>query len=365
MQAFVKPTFQIAAERLGTDLKDQIVHNWAPSLLDFAMTTSHAALSQASRNWRVTVPALIIGGGLIALNESFGPVIRDSEVGVFRGRLSHRLKLFRAGSFGLHRRLFFKEENDLADTLLQPSQSNMAFAPSQLSNERGRLRLSNFEFKITDEPAQTADGAVLSASASVTFRLNPDHALAFINFALSSFGHAFGERLKASINREIGAHDRERVIGAQKEVGGHLEDAFKSDVEGAPGRSRDAGLGVIVERVNLSVKPGAAKSAAGPSPGGDGDLISLDSLRWLYDLIRKEPDARLRQAFLDLTMQQVDARRTVEVARSVSKNGNLIIMTPDQAGLGASAATIDRLRDAGAPDPKTEAQWRPHLKEPA
>ena len=291
--------------------------------------------------------------GAIILENMFALTVRDNEAAVFRSRLDEKLVVRLSGTYGLHQRLRFKEEKFFAAADLTADGTNMKFSPARLVNDRGRFHLGNFVFTITDEPVQTAEGAIVNASASVTFRLDRDHIKDFVNYALESFGHAFIERLKSSINNEIGAHDRDIIIGNQREAQAHLETAFKEAVEGAPGRSKQSGLGIVIEPIALSVKPAAQTKGKEPSGAvciGFDDIVSFDAVRRLNDLIRRE-DREENRAFLkEIYAKLLEETRMIQVARELSAAGNIVVVTPDEAGLTKSVAAAEhfaRRREKG------------------
>ncbi len=285
----------------------------------------------------------LFGAGLIEKN--FGPIVRDNEAAAYRTRFTERLVVLYGKSYGAHRRIYLREEKNLAPGLLDAGAKNMKFSPQRLTNDRGRFHLGNFEFTVTEEPVQTADGAIVNASASVTFRLDPQHVREFINFVLGSFDHAFVERLKSAINSEIGAHERDRIIGHQVDACQSLQAKFKQLVEGAPGHSKRSGLGIIVERLNLSVKPASRSGvkAYRQERMNTDDLVSLDTVRWLNDLIRREENPENRVFLREAYVKLIDAAQMIQVAKELGASGNFVVVTPDEAGLTKSAAASEHL----------------------
>ncbi len=297
--------------------------------------------------------ALIAGGVLLAMEHMFGPVVRENEVALFRSRLTERLTPLAAGQYGLHRRIFTKEERDLAGAALNDVDGACAFQPSSLVNERGRLSLAVFIYEFRDEEVQTSDGAVVRASGSVSFRLDVRHIHAFFNYAMGSFAQSFRQRVRSAIYNEIGRQRRDAVIGHQTASCQRVEDELIRASEGAPGADEESGLGILIERVNLLVSPDEAEHEEGPAKtrSGNGPLVTIDSIRWLNEMIKQEEVAENRQFLREAFGSYMEASRTIEVARQLGASGNLIIATPDDAGLtkGAAAAAHLQMKD-GRPD---------------
>ena len=326
------------------------VQETAPQVADKAMSLYDTAQTSIAGNAAAST-ALAGITALAVIENAIGPVVRENEVALFRSRTTDRLTPLLYGRYGLHRQLLSREEKKLSGVELNGEVSDCVFHPSKLVNERNRLSLSEYIYEFANEDVQTSDGAVVIASGSVNFRLDAQHVHAFVNYALDSFAQSFRQRVRSAIFNEIGRQRRDAVIGHQTASCGRIEGELVRACEGAPGASEHSGLGVVIERVNLLVSPEAAHSGFRPplTRSENGIPVTIDSIRWLNDMIKQEDVEENRQFLREAFGQIMEASRTIEVARQLGSSGNLIIATPDETGLTKGAAAAAHLQAKDQP----------------
>ncbi|MEO0695071.1 MAG: hypothetical protein AAFY84_03135 [Pseudomonadota bacterium] len=323
---------------------DQSILNSVSSLAMEASTYIQPTLD-AARDMTLAHPALVAGGigaSLLALfaNAVLGFQIGDSDAAVYRERFSARRKIRFAGNHAALRRLFEVEDTTFADFPLAASGEDRFFTPSVLTDKRGRFYLGNIVFLLEDQVMATSDGAETNVTASVTFRLRKRYLEDFVNFTAAAFAETFAERVHAGVKSEVGRYKRDFIVREQKEVENHLTAHLKAVIEGTPGVDGQSGLGIEITMVTLSIKPLASgRSTANGSIEGSlanmsgPDFVSIEGTRLLSDMLRRAETPREKSDLRALISQQIEAQRQIRCAIELRQSGNLIVLTPDEAGL--------------------------------
>ena len=339
-------------------LDNETAQGVSSRLTEFAILASEVAGTavERARDYAGAHPIAVkiaIGGvATLFLNNALGKNVRENEAALFRSRLNERLRILRVGNYGLHRTILSREEKNFAGADLTDKDGNSQFQPASLVNERGRFYLGAFIYQFSDEEVQTSDGALVRASGAVNFRLNDRYLREFYNYAVGSFAETFRQKVRAAIFNEIGSKRSDAVIGHQTDSCDSVESELQRTSQGVPGDDTSSGLGVTIDSVNLLVRPAASMGSptvALPLGADDDTLVSLDTVRWITNLIKQEETVEgrnfLRQAFSEL----VEASRTIEVARELGASSNLIVATPDESGLTKGAAAAAHLQRKDAP----------------